>query len=570
MDPGKLDRDLRGRHAAGRFGGALQALQEGGGPADDHQAVGARLRSRRLGLLQPVRPVVLADPDADQRRGSATRGNHHRGRLRRGHFGPQCRTSDHCPWPAHADHAADGDRAVHLSRHAAQVARRRGAAVHLRDDRYHALYPRRHRPGLDHDAQGSGAGGALPGAGQPLRRRAQQHVARPVHARSAGPAAGVERALPRAAASAEGAGARRHARLAVGPPQRARRQSPHQEREAGHYRARARPARGQVRPVPHFARRRPHHRGVAPHYGGRRLGRHPGGRHRAQARAGAHHPSRQVRRIDRARQPHAVPRAHQQHAGDRARAAKPAHHPSDRPRPLQGDQRHARPSDRRQAAQGSRVPAQRRHQAGRHDHALRRRRVRGAADHHRAPPGRRMAGQAAGAHAQGAVRDRRPPHRHRRLDRHRHGADRRRQRRRAVEEGRYGALFGQERRRRRPSFLRHGHGGGGAGAPRARARSARRARLAAVPAELSAAGRLAHRPGDDLRGAAALDASRARRGAARGVHPGGRGNRPDHRARRVGLAAGLHRGGELAARRQGRRQPVAGAIPRPRACACRW
>ena len=47
----------------------------------------------------------------------------------------------------------------------------------------------------------------------------------------------------------------------------------------------------------------------------------------------------------------------------------------------------------------------------------------------------------------------------------------------------------------------------------------------------------AHRPGDDLRGAAALDASRARRSAARGVHPGGRGNRPDHRARRMGLAA---------------------------------
>ncbi len=103
--------------------------------------------------------------------------------------------------------------------------------------------------------------------------------------------------------------------------------------------------------------------------------------------------------------------------------AKSPHDPPDRPRPLQIDQRHARSPDRRQAAQGSRVPAQHRHQAGRHDHALRRRRVRRAADRHGAPSGRRVACAAPGSHAQGTVRDRRPSHGHRRLDRHRHGAE---------------------------------------------------------------------------------------------------------------------------------------------------
>ena len=64
-----------------------------------------------------------------------------------------------------------------------------------------------------------------------------------------------------------------------------------------------------------------------------------------------------------------------------------------------------------------------------------------------------------------------------------------------------------------------------------------------------------------LRGAGALAASGARHGAAERLHPAGRGERPDHRARRMDHARGLPRGGILAAPAAHRHQPVAGAVP---------
>ena len=293
---------LRGRHVARRLRGTLPEIQEQRA-SRRHQAVGARLRNRRLGVLGPARPAVLDDDHADDGRVAADGRHHHVDRLCRGHFGPQRRAAVHRRRPVDFLHAADG---VALLLYPDWVHKALGfvvAAVHLRHDGHHAQHPRHHHPGADHDAQGSGAGGPLPGAGEPLRHRAQQHVARPVHARSAGPPAGLERAVPRTAASAEGAGARRHADLATRPPQHPRRQSPRQERQTGHQRTGARAARGQVRPVSYLARRRPHHRRVAPDDGRRRLGRHPGGRDRAQARAGAHHASRQIRRTHRPCQP---------------------------------------------------------------------------------------------------------------------------------------------------------------------------------------------------------------------------------------------------------------------------
>ena len=75
---------------------------------------------------------------------------------------------------------------------------------------------------------------------------------------------------------------------------------------------------------------------------------------------------------------------------------------------------------------------------------------------------------------------------------------------------------------------------------------------------------LKHRPRHDLRGADALDPSGARGSAAGGVHTRCRRDRPDHRARRMGLEPRLRRGGALAARCQGCRQPVAGPGQEPR------
>ena len=74
---------------------------------------------------------------------------------------------------------------------------------------------------------------------------------------------------------------------------------------------------------------------------------------------------------------------------------------------------------------------------------------------------------------------------------------------------------------------------------------------------------IARRPDQRLRIAAALAASRKGHDLAGGLHSGRRGHRLDRRARRVGAARSLHRGGEMARRRQGRGQSVAGAVSQP-------
>ena len=145
---------------------------------------------------------------------------------------------------------------------------------------------------------------------------------------------------------------------------------------------------------------------------------------------------------------------------------------------------------------------------------------------------------------QGSVRYRRPPHRHWGLDRYRHGPHGRRRCRPTVEEGRYGAIRGQERRWRRSSVLRSGNGTGGTGTTRPRARPARSFVVRGVRTGFPATGRSAHRPRNDLRGTPTLVPSDARNGAAVGVHPDRRRNRPDYRARRMGLASRMPRSGE--------------------------
>src|SRR6185295_9438095 len=106
--------------------------------------------------------------------------------------------------------------------------------------------------------------------------------------------------------------------------------------------------------------------------------------------------------------------------------------------------------------------------------------------------------------------------------------------------------------------------GGGAGTPRSGAGFARGSHFRAIRSLLSAAGRPAQRPRNNLRSIAALAAPEARNGAAVDLHSHRRRDRPDHPPRRMGVAACLLRSGEVAEKRQGRRQSFASTIPRPR------
>ncbi len=83
-------------------------------------------------------------------------------------------------------------------------------------------------------------------------------------------------------------------------------------------------------------------------------------------------------------------------------------------------------------------------------------------------------------------------------------------------------------------------------APRARSRSAPRADRRRVLARLSAADQSRQQRADRHGGAAALDPCGARAGAAVRVHPAGRGNGADRSARRMGAARSLQGSGALA------------------------
>ena len=127
------------------------------------------------------------------------------------------------------------------------------------------------------------------------------------------------------------------------------------------------------------------------------------------------------------------------------------------------------------------------------------------------------------------------------------------------------ALPRQGGRARHVPLLRAGHGRAHPGAPRARSRPAPRARGRRVLARLSAADQSRRQRARRHGGAAALEPCGARAGAAVRVHSARRGNGPDRAARRMGAARGLQRGRALARPDQGRGQPLAGAVPQPRA-----
>ena len=116
-------------------------------------------------------------------------------------------------------------------------------------------------------------------------------------------------------------------------------------------------------------------------------------------------------------------------------------------------------------------------------------------------------------------------------------------------------------------FFEAGDGHAHEGAARARDRAAPGAGSRRIRAALPAAGQRRRQADHRLRGAAALEPSRARHDPAGRVHPGRGGDRPDRAARRMGAAQGLHRCGVVARRHQGRGQPVADPVdePEPRA-----
>ena len=142
------------------------------------------------------------------------------------------------------------------------------------------------------------------------------------------------------------------------------------------------------------------------------------------------------------------------------------------------------------------------------------------------------------------------------------------QRRRAAEERRHGALSREVRRARVVALLRARDGREGAGAPQPGTRSAPGGRDRRVRGPLSAADQPEDRAHLDLRGAAALAASRARHDLAGRVHPDRRGNGPDRRDRQLGAAARVSRLRAVAGRRARRRQPFADPVP-PRQCHAR-
>ena len=113
--------------------------------------------------------------------------------------------------------------------------------------------------------------------------------------------------------------------------------------------------------------------------------------------------------------------------------------------------------------------------------------------------------------------------------------------RRSAAQGRPGAVPGEGRRgAARFSFYDAALDDQLQRAPRAGARAApgdRQPSSSTLHYQPLYAGRWPH--ADRLRGAGALEAPDARPGAAGGFHPGGRGQRPDRRARRLGAARGL-------------------------------
>ena len=163
--------------------------------------------------------------------------------------------------------------------------------------------------------------------------------------------------------------------------------------------------------------------------------------------------------------------------------------------------------------------------------------------------------------AERAVRDRRPHHRDRRLDRHRHHRQalrRRRGRRHAL--CRHGALPRQERGPQPRLHLRRGDGRRPVEPQADRAGAARGDRERLARGALPADRQRQRRKGGRRRGAGALAASDARPDPASRIHSDRRALRPDHRAWQLRAAPRLHRRQGLAGPHR-RGQRVAAAVP---------
>ena len=201
--------------------------------------------------------------------------------------------------------------------------------------------------------------------------------------------------------------------------------------------------------------------------------------------------------------------------------------------------------------------------------AARRRRVHADRRRRSAAGERGRAGDRSARRSRRRYRDRRPPAAHRAQHRGCDLSGRRHRRDRRCWQRRRRALSRQGRRPRHDPLLRAGHGQAAARAPRAAARSALGARRAASSSLHYQPQASDRRRDHRFRGAGALAPSDPRAGPAGRLHPAGRGKRPDHADRRMGVARGVPRGGVLAEAAADRGQPVAGPVP-PRRSARGW
>ena len=198
----------------------------------------------------------------------------------------------------------------------------------------------------------------------------------------------------------------------------------------------------------------------------------------------------------------------------------------DRPRPLQGGQRLARPRRRRLAAPGGRAPPRRRAARLRHDRPARRRRVRRAAPPPVQPGGRaprdrpdRRRARAAGGARRAAAGDRG-------LARRRHVPGARRQRGHAPPARRHGDVH-REGEQLRVRLLRRERRALRPEPADARVRAAAGDRRARAGPLLPAEEDRRERRDRVRRGAAALGAPDARPRASERLHPGGPADQPD-------------------------------------------
>ena len=274
-----------------------------------------------------------------------------------------------------------------------------------------------------------------------------------------------------------------------------------------------------------------------------------------------------ARRAHRPPQPNSLPRPHRAGAAAVAARARARRRAADRPRPLQGGQRHARPPEGRPAPQGHRHAPGSDPARERHHRPSRRRRVR------RAPADARQHGRRRGGrredprHPRGGLPHRRAAGPRGRKRGHRALPAARRGRGHAAAARRRGHVRGQAHPRRPRGLLGRARPlqPGAPGDGRAAAQGAHRQRGAApLPAE----DRPGDRQGGGRRGARSLAAPGARPDPSRRVRADGRADRPDPAAQplRAGpRSQAVRRVARLRARPEDLGQPVGAQPARPHA-----